>query len=59
MDCVGHILPSFIVLASLRHSLIFWQPILGCRKNVGEPYPSLLWNIQWDRTLLYPFDSLS
>ena len=58
---VDHILPSFSVLASLPRSLIFWQLILGCRKNVGEPskYPSLLWNIQWDRMLLYPVSSLS
>ena len=58
---VDHILPSFFVLAFPPRSLMFWQLILGCRKNVGEPlkYPSLSWNIQWDRMLLYPVGSLS
>ena len=39
---------------------IFWQLIVGCCKNVGEPlkYPSLLWNIQWDHMLLYLVGSL-
>ena len=56
---VGHILSSFFALASLTRSLICWQLILGCRKNVGEPYKQTdkQTDRQTDRQTLQPLTS--